>query len=228
MVFLAFLNLQPISAQLDHLESANTNPSNQAIMLPSETRLQRKSLKYLGRGCGDESSSSATPYFTDSDRDLVVETETMILRHHNRPHILDGRGTSQEGVLIAIDDDQEEFLYHSSTSPKSKQFMKKHPSTQLYGRLNRFPLQKQALPFMAESHEKSLGTRSLRLKRSASQLHLQRPGMPKSNQFYHGRSKLSPSRSDNTILDVDETSNLLSRSPSFHELEDAALLKQKR
>ena len=57
---------------------------------PNETRLERKTLKYQ-RG-HYESSSSATPYFTDSDRDLVVETETMILRHHNKLNLLEDGG----------------------------------------------------------------------------------------------------------------------------------------
>ena len=50
----------------------------------NETRLERKTIRYLRMGRGEESSSSATPYFTDSDKDIVVETETMILRYPNK------------------------------------------------------------------------------------------------------------------------------------------------
>ncbi len=62
---------------------------------PNETRLERKTVRYArpDKTVGYDSSSSATPFLSDSDKDLVVETETLILRH-NMPNFMD----SKEGI----------------------------------------------------------------------------------------------------------------------------------
>ena len=59
---------------------------------PTETLLEKKTLYYINDGTTlreQEFGSSLNPYFTDSDRDLVVETETLILRQAEKSRILD-------------------------------------------------------------------------------------------------------------------------------------------